>query len=72
MERAAPAQVSAKKLPPGSAHKASLERTARTIEKYQGKRALMETWKTLDPEYYRQLKRQASGLRHTLVTKGVL
>ena len=51
---------------------AARERTMRTIEKYQGKLALMATWEKIDKDYYHKLKAEAHKLRESLTIKGVL
>jgi hypothetical protein len=52
--------------------KASADRTAKTVERYYGKLALAETWKDLDPVYWRELWNEAEALRKTLEVKGAL
>jgi hypothetical protein len=53
-------------------HARAVERTRKTIEKYEGKVALSKSWEKIDPEYCRRLKDQANRLRESLVIKGVL
>jgi len=51
--------------------KAARERTLRTIERYEGKKALAATWKDIDPQYAAKLQNEANKLHDTLVIKGV-
>ena len=50
---------------------AARERTAKTLEKYQGKLALAATWQDIDKEYATKLQVEANKLHDTLVIKGV-
>lgn len=49
-------------------------RTIKTIERYQGKMALLETWQAHggDKDYIRQLQTEANKLRDQLRVKGVI
>lgn len=49
-----------------------MERTRKTVEKYEAKVALIKEWETIDPVYCTRLRDQANKLRDTLIIKGVL
>lgn len=54
------------------ARKASLQRTLRALERYEGKMDLAKTWERIDPEYAAQLMTEVNKLRQHLIVKGVL
>jgi hypothetical protein len=57
-----------------SERKRSKESVKRTLERFETKLALMQAWEAdgSDPDYVKQLRRQATKLRAELRIKGVL